>query len=326
VTDRGREFCKESTAPYRHALCRVAFGIASNVESVKDLIRALACALLTLFATASASAASPEQAVETYLRAVYARDFAAAYRALPPGQRKPEAEYLAEHPSLSGRALAFAQSLASLVEFGDVVVETSGIRAVVSFSASLPDANASLVRDLTASFDEAALGRLSEEEIRDRHARLADLSRNGSLPTLTSPHEEWYAVQADGRWWVQLEEAPITVRFEGVAMAGLPWQFEPLQREIRASPGETLQATYRMKNLADRPITAKARHIFTPTAGADYLELVTCFCFLEQTLKPQEEIRVPVTFRMSYELPDAVGELGVRYEFYPLETASRGQE
>lgn len=301
---------------------RAAAAAALSATMMRGFRCAAASALVPLLTATSALATGPEQAIEAYLRAVYARDFPTAYRMLSPDERKPEAEYLTQNPSLTGRALGFSGYLASLIEFQDVAVETDGTRAVVAFAANLPDANAAEVRDLTASFDEAVLARLSEDEIRERHRRLADLAMSGSLPVLASPHEEWKLVRAGGEWRVRPDDADaVTVRFDGVAMAGLPWEFEPLQRELRATPGETLQVTYRIKNLADRPITAKARHVLTPEA-TKYLELVTCFCFLEQTLKPQEEIRLPVTFRVSYEVPDTITELGVRYEFYPVEAPS----
>ncbi len=285
---------------------------------------AAASALLLLLSATSALATGPEQAVEAYLRAIYARDFPTAYRMLSPDERKPEAEYLAQNPSLTGWALDFSRYLASLIEFKDVKVESDGTVAVVAFAANLPDANAATVRDLTASFDEAVLARQSDDAIRERQRRLADLATSGSLPVLASPREEWKLVRAAGEWRVRLDEVDaVTVRFEGVAMGGLPWEFEPLHRELRVAPGETLQVTYRIKNLANRPITAKARHVLTPEA-TDYLELVACFCFLEQTLEPEQEIQLPVTFRVSYEVPDTITELGVRYEFYPVEPTSRG--
>ena len=84
-------------------------------------------------------------------------------------------------------------------------------------------------------------------------------------------------------------------------------------------PGETLQTFYRVKNLSDREITGKAKHILDPPEETSYLEVVFCFCFLQQTLDPGEEQELPVVFRLNYEVPDSIRQMRVRYEFYPIE-------
>jgi cytochrome c oxidase assembly protein subunit 11 len=135
---------------------------------------------------------------------------------------------------------------------------------------------------------------------------------------LESPHEEWRLVRAAGRWWLDLEWADaVRVNFEAMTIAGLGWQFEPVQREIRARAGETLQTSYRMTNPTAYPATAKARHVVTPGGDATPIEIVTCFCFLEQTLQPGQSIELPVVFRVRYDAPETLREIGVRYELYP---------
>jgi cytochrome c oxidase assembly protein subunit 11 len=141
-----------------------------------------------------------------------------------------------------------------------------------------------------------------------------------ALPVIESPHEEWRLVRAGGRWWVDLDWAgAVSVRFDGVALGGLPWRFEPAQREVRAHPGETLQVTYRLTNPTAQAETGKARHVVTP-GGDGVLDIVTCFCFLEQTLQPGQTVELPVVFRVPYDAPEALRQIHVRYEFYPAAT------
>ena len=113
--------------------------------------------------------------------------------------------------------------------------------------------------------------------------------------------------------------AALEIHFEAQTLAGLPWSFAPLQPTLRVMPGETLQTYFRVKNLADTPLTGKARHVFVTPEHADYLDIIYCFCYLQQTLAPGEEKQFPVVFRPSYETPDTITELHVRYEFFPLE-------
>jgi len=94
---------------------------------------------------------------------------------------------------------------------------------------------------------------------------------------------------------------------------------------VRAVPGETLRTSYRVKNLTDREITGKARHIIVPPAES-YLDIVQCFCFLQQTLEPGEEELLPVIFRVDYEVPDDVQQMKVRYEFYPADKFPQGNK
>ncbi len=103
-------------------------------------------------------------------------------------------------------------------------------------------------------------------------------------------------------------------------MEGLPWSFEPMQDLVSAKPGETLQAIYTAKNLSDKPITAKARHINEPKELASkYLEIVQCFCFIQQTLAPGEEKEFPLVFRVNWNAPEELKEFRVSYEFYPID-------
>ncbi|MFQ5521172.1 MAG: cytochrome c oxidase assembly protein, partial [Candidatus Methylomirabilia bacterium] len=63
----------------------------------------------------------------------------------------------------------------------------------------------------------------------------------------------------------------------------------------------------------------KARHILDPPEDTGHLQIISCFCFLQQTLAPGEEQMLPVIFRVNYDLPAAIREMQVRYEFYPIE-------
>ncbi len=255
-----------------------------------------------------------------YLRALYARDFERAYPLISPQDRelKPRAVYLQENPPLQGAALEFSRLLASLVVLGQIRTNLAGDRATISFRARLPDGNAARVRNLAEGFDASALDKLPDAERARRKREIVRLAKAGRLPTLDSPNEEWHLVRADGRWWLDLDWTDaVRVRFRGVTMAGLAWTFAPSQDEVRARPGETLQLAYRAKNTSDRAITAKARHVVGPDGTARHLEIVSCFCFLEQTLQPGQEVELPVVFRVSYDAPDGIGPIDVRYEFYP---------
>ena len=306
-----------------------------TVKSVRQLHARISLQPLTVFlamllmlalpaaASAAFAAQPPEEALEAYLRAIYARDFGTAYELIAHADRelKTKRDYLKENGAFSGAALDLTTLLAEFIRF-----EYSGIHiegqddATVTFRAIVPDSNDPALRDLLLGFDQQSLKGLSAGERAARSRELRQLATAGGLPLITGGEETWTLVRERGDWHVVLGwTAALDIHFEAETMAGLPWSFAPLQTNLRVMPGETLQTYYRVENLADTPITAKARHVFANPDHANYLDIIYCFCYLQQTLAPGEEKLFAVVFRPSYETPDAITEMHVRYEFFPLD-------
>lgn len=269
---------------------------------------------------------APEAVLKRFLTAVYARDYPSAYQWISREDRKLKSkeEYVRESGAFSGAALEAARALASLIQFKDLRTTIEGDRATVTFTAVLPDANAPVIQDLLLELDEARLAALSPAERQARIERLRELARSSRLPVITG-EERWELVREEGRWRVWLNWAgAVVVRFTAATKGGLPWEFVPVQPVVRARPGETLQAYYRVRNLSDQETTGKARHILDPPEEEGYLQIVSCFCFIRQRLGPGEERRLPVVFRVT-QAPPPGGELRVRYEFYPLDKFPEGK-
>ncbi|MEO7278040.1 MAG: cytochrome c oxidase assembly protein [Sphingomicrobium sp.] len=119
----------------------------------------------------------------------------------------------------------------------------------------------------------------------------------------------------------------ITVRFDANVHPGLPWRFEPLQNSVSIAPGAKTQIFYHAANLSARPWTGQAVFNVTPDTVGKYFKKIQCFCFDEQTLKPGEDVKMPVVFFVDPQLrkdPDTrdVHEITLSYTFYPVETAA----
>lgn len=120
----------------------------------------------------------------------------------------------------------------------------------------------------------------------------------------------------------------VTVAFDSNVSKAMPWQFAPEQRSERAALGARKMAFFTAKNLSDQPITGTATFNVTPAQAGKYFNKIQCFCFSEQTLKPGEEVRMPVVYFVDPALatdPDTrtVEEITLSYTFYPVDSAKK---
>lgn len=88
----------------------------------------------------------------------------------------------------------------------------------------------------------------------------------------------------------------ISIRFDASIDRGMPWQFAPSQATQSVAIGQRSMTFYTARNLSDRPITGRASFNVTPEQAGKYFNKIQCFCFTEQTLKPGEEVRMPVLY------------------------------
>lgn len=113
----------------------------------------------------------------------------------------------------------------------------------------------------------------------------------------------------------------IKVRFDANVNPKLPWRFRPAQRQVTVRLGEERLIRYVAVNRSNVPITGTAVFSVSPYKAAQYFNKVECFCFTEQTLKPGEEVSMPVMFYVDPEIrndPNArdVKTVTLSYTFY----------
>ena len=93
-----------------------------------------------------------------------------------------------------------------------------------------------------------------------------------------------------------LGERVITVRFNSDVDPRLPWAFQPAQREMTLTVGESGLAHYRARNLSDQAFVGTATFNVTPLKAGPYFNKVQCFCFTEQRLAAGASVDMPVSF------------------------------
>ena len=96
----------------------------------------------------------------------------------------------------------------------------------------------------------------------------------------------------------------ITVRFNADVARGMPWRFQPVQREISLRLGETGLALYRAVNETDQRIVGTATYNVTPQKAGLYFAKLDCFCFTEQVLEPGQTADMAVQFFVDPEITD----------------------
>lgn len=119
----------------------------------------------------------------------------------------------------------------------------------------------------------------------------------------------------------------IEVRFDSNVAPGLPVEFAPSQRSETLRIGETGLAFYRVRNLSDQPVVARATYNVTPHIAGQYFAKLECFCFQDRTLAPGEEAELPVVFFVDPAIasdPDTreIGALTLSYTFFRAVGAS----
>jgi len=96
----------------------------------------------------------------------------------------------------------------------------------------------------------------------------------------------------------------ITVRFDGNVAGDLPWDFKPVQREIKLRIGETTQIAYTATNGFSQATRGRASFNVTPEMAGAYFNKVECFCFTDTELKPGETLEMPVVFYVDPQIVD----------------------
>jgi cytochrome c oxidase assembly protein subunit 11 len=119
----------------------------------------------------------------------------------------------------------------------------------------------------------------------------------------------------------QVLDRRIVVRFDANIAPDLPVEFAPRQRSETLRIGETGLAFYRVRNLSDQPVTARATYNVAPHMAGPYFAKLECFCFQDRVLAPGEEAELPVVFFVDPEIasdPDTreIGTLTLSYTFF----------
>ncbi len=119
----------------------------------------------------------------------------------------------------------------------------------------------------------------------------------------------------------QILDRRIEVRFDANTSPDLPVEFEPKQSSETLRIGETGLAFYRVRNLSNEALVARATYNVTPHIAGQYFAKLECFCFTDRVIAPGQEADLPVVFFVDPEIvsnPDTadINTLTLSYTFF----------
>ena len=268
-------------------------------------------------AAASPDLSDPAAVIRAYLRALYARDFAAAYRYISLEDQRVRSlpQYLRQRSPFSGFALEIARKVAAAVEVETTVPQAASARVPLTarYRAPDPDKLAPLMRHWSGyqlnSLSAAERGQLLEAiQRKERDQSIAMISGHENLMLVREGHE-WRIFLN----WAQGVAIPLRAL---VRQDALDVEFSPDQAVIQ--PGEVFEVILKLRNRSQDAVVLRIAHLIQPTELADFLEIVQCGFLLPVKLLPGAEQEYSGTYLLRGSLPEGVHQLNLDYEFRPI--------
>ena len=122
----------------------------------------------------------------------------------------------------------------------------------------------------------------------------------------------------------KLEASLYKVRFDANISPDLNWKFTAPDSQIQLKPGVEKIIYYTAKNLSNEPSTGTASfNVSPPKAGSVFMK-IDCFCFINQKLLPNEEVKMPVSFYIDPDIEKddnlkSLNEITLSYTFFKVE-------
>lgn len=123
--------------------------------------------------------------------------------------------------------------------------------------------------------------------------------------------------QPDGRQVVDTNRQ-VKVQFVATNNGSMPWQFSPVDYQVRVNPGASTSVEFYAKNPTSRDMIAQAVPNITPANAAKYFHKTECFCFNRQPLKAGEEANLGLVFIVDPDLPAGVNTITLSYTLFDV--------
>jgi cytochrome c oxidase assembly protein subunit 11 len=119
-----------------------------------------------------------------------------------------------------------------------------------------------------------------------------------------------------------VSDREVTIQFLAQTGNGMPWEFRPTQSELRVRLDRITATEFYVRNRSNTAVTGQAVPSVAPGVAASYLNKLECFCYSSQRLEAGAEMKMPVRFYVSSDLPRQIHTLTLSYTLYPVDTQS----
>lgn len=261
--------------------------------------------------------------VENYVKALYARDFRAAYEQISSADQrlKDVHSYNRERGEFRDFTLEAARAVAQSVSVRVVELRVDGERGTAKITANVPDATK--LNPLMLDWESERLERLSASE---RKALLdtIDRQRRDEKIAMVAAEETFNLVKEAGGWKLFLNwAAGVKLTFQPAIPASAPVAIRIAESEVTSRPGQVFRVAMKITNTGKQIISTRIGHLIEPPELRDYLDLVDCGFILPLRLQPGKEEEFVTTYLLRGTLPDQVRQLSVTYavSVSPLDSA-----
>ncbi|MGZ8495642.1 MAG: hypothetical protein ACXWWP_07045 [Candidatus Binatia bacterium] len=261
--------------------------------------------------------------VESYVKALYARDFRAAYEQISSADQrlKDVHSYNRERGEFRDFTLEAARAVAQSVSVRVVELRVDGERGTAKVTANVP--NATKLNPLMLDWESERLERLSASERRTLLDTI-DRQRRDEKIAMVAGEETFNLVKEAGGWKLFLNwAAGVKLTFQPAIPASAPVAIRIAESEVTSRPGQVFRVAMKITNTGKQIISTRIGHLIEPPELRDYLDLVDCGFILPLRLQPGKEEEFVTTYLLRGTLPDQVRQLSVTYavSVSPLDSA-----
>tara|TARA_B100000686_G_scaffold296774_2_gene328602 strand:+ start:54 stop:641 length:588 start_codon:yes stop_codon:yes gene_type:complete len=126
----------------------------------------------------------------------------------------------------------------------------------------------------------------------------------------------------------EILDRKINIRFNADIDRKLPWQFKPVQENLKLKIGQRALVFFKATNLSNEEIIGTASFNVMPAKAGQYFNKIDCFCFTEQKLAAGSNVEMPVSFFIDPALAtdpnlDDIDTITLSYTFFKMNAVSR---
>jgi cytochrome c oxidase assembly protein subunit 11 len=110
----------------------------------------------------------------------------------------------------------------------------------------------------------------------------------------------------------------VLVQFTATNHMGMPWEFYPKTKAVKAVVGKNTKVVFYAKNTTDKDMTVQAIPSMTPSEAISHFHKIECFCFNQQSLKAHVGREMPLIFKIDKNLPKDVQVITLAYTLFDV--------